>query len=82
MIKVASTELKGHLISKCLSGIFNSLKKCTKKFNFISMLPKACIVFVHFFGKLKTPERHSEIKWPLDSGVYICTMGLGYDGVF
>jgi hypothetical protein len=31
---------KGHLISKCLFGIFNSSKKRTKKFNFTTMVPQ------------------------------------------
>ena len=31
---------KGHLISKCLFGIFNSPQKRTKKFDFTIMVPQ------------------------------------------
>ena len=34
------SESKGQLISKCLFGIFNSPKRQTKKFDFITMVPQ------------------------------------------
>ena len=36
-----SQSLKGQLISICLFGIFNSPKKQTKTFDFITMVPQA-----------------------------------------
>ena len=58
---------KGQLISKCLFCIFNSPKKRTKKFDYITMEygTSSRIVFLCFLGELKTPKRHFEINWPL-----------------
>ena len=55
---------KGHLISKCLFGVFNFPKK-QKKNNLTwgSIVIKSNF-FVCFFGIQK--KRHFEIKWPLN----------------
>ena len=52
---------KGHLISKCFFGVFNSSKKQTKT-----------IFFVHLLEGLKIQNRHFEINWPLDLQSYPC----------
>ena len=39
-VSPAFVAIKGHLISKCLFGIFNSPKKGTKTFDFTTMAPQ------------------------------------------
>ena len=56
------TVHKGHLISNCLFGVFNSPKKTNK-----NKLPQGTIVvkskfFIRFLGELKIPKRHFEIN--------------------
>jgi hypothetical protein len=46
---------KGQLISKCLFGIFNSLKKRTKDTTLL-------LYGTVFLGELKTPKIHFEIN--------------------
>ena len=54
--------VKGQLISKCLFGVFNSLKKRTKTIRLYYYGTSSRIIFVRFLGELKTPKRHFEIN--------------------
>ena len=50
----AAAFAKGHLISKCLFGTFNSPKNRTKKFDFTTMVPQVELVFLRIEDTKKT----------------------------
>ena len=59
-------KTKGQLISKCLLGIFISPKK-RKKNQLYYYGTSSRIVFVVFWGELKTLKRHFETNRPLEA---------------
>ena len=52
---------KGQLISECLFGIFNSHKKQTKKFDFITMVPKVKFISFIFWENLRHQKDISKL---------------------
>ena len=54
-------NVKGQLISKCLFGVFNSLKNERKQFDLRYHSSKVEF-FGSFLGELKIPKRHFEIN--------------------
>ena len=58
---------KGHLISKCLFGVFNFSQKTNENMSTWGIILHSSKVefFRSFLGELKIPKRHFEINWPL-----------------
>jgi hypothetical protein len=56
------TLCKGQFILKYPFGIFNSLKKRTKKFDFTTTVPQVQFFSFIFLGELKAPKRHIKIN--------------------
>jgi hypothetical protein len=51
-----SAQDQDQLISKGLFGILNSSQKCTKKFNFTTMIPQVNFFLFVFWKNLMTPK--------------------------
>ena len=71
-VRLARSDAKGQLISKCLFGVFNSPKKTNENNLTWGTIVVKSNFFVHFLGELKIPKRHFEINWPLES--YDCLL--------
>ena len=66
---------KGHLISKCLYGIFNSPNKRTKILTLLLWYLKSNC-FCSFFWRIEDTKRHFEIDWPLSKKGFNGTKSL------
>ena len=56
---------KGHLISKCLYGVFKFFKKTNKNKSTWGVIVVKLKNFIRFLEELRTPKSPFEINWPL-----------------
>ena len=59
---------KGHLISKCLFGVFKFFQKTNKNKSTWGIIVAKSNFFICFLEELRIPKSPFEINWPLASG--------------
>ena len=67
IVCIICVRAKGQTTSKLFFQTDVSSKKWMKEFFFTTMKPQVDLFSFVFWRKLKTPKRHFEITWPLES---------------